>query len=215
MLIDQYPFSKKEFEKLVRQAMEGGKISFVRALYMVSDSLTKHWREEQQEIKPACQRGCSFCCYQIATCTAIEWEEIAPFVIQRKKLFRKRLHRMRGRWLQYLERNQYKLVNDPEILLDDWRDTPCIFLGSDGDCMIYGVRPLQCRTIDSSKTCESWYQPEVRKYRFLWEGFAYILLEEEQKRLGRDGEGGSLINLASQLDSPMRISRYIPGRPLP
>src|SRR3972149_5124416 len=161
MLIDQYPFSKKEFEKLVRQAMEG--------------------------------------------------EEIAPFVIQRKKLFRKRLHRMRGRWLQYLERNQYKLVNDPEILLDDWRDTPCIFLGRDGDCMIYGVRPLQCRTIDSSKTCESWYQPEVRKYRFLWEGFAYILLEEEQERRGREEEGGSLINLASQMESTGRGSRHIIG----
>ena len=215
MLIDQYPFSKKEFEKLVRQAMEEEKISFVRALYVASDSLTNRWREEHQEIKPACRKGCSFCCHQIATCTAIEWEEIVTLVMRQKKLFRKRLHRIRGRWLQYLERNQYKLVNDPEKLLDDWRDAPCIFLGSDDGCMIYEVRPLQCRTIDSSKTCESWYQPEVRKYHFLWEGFAYILLEEEQERLGRDREGGSLINLASQLDSPMRISRYISGRPLP
>ena len=81
--------------------------------------------------------------------------------------------------------------------------------------MIYEVSRRQCRTIDSSKTCESWYQPEVRKYRFLWEGFAYILLEEEQERRGREGEGGSLINLASHMDSPLSSPRYIPGRPLP
>ncbi|TAN57004.1 hypothetical protein EPN15_05740 [Patescibacteria group bacterium] len=215
MLMDQYPFSKKEFENLVRREAAARKVSFVRALYMVSDGLTERWRKEHREIKPICQKGCSFCCHQIATCTAIEWEEIVPFVMRQKKLFRKRLHKMRGKWLWYLERNQNRLVSDPEKLLDDWRGTPCIFLGGDGGCLIYDVRPLQCRTLDSSKACVSWHQPEVRKYHFLWEGFAYILLEEEQERLGREGEGGSLINLASRMESSQCVSRYIPGRPLP
>lgn len=215
MIMDHYPFSKKEFEKIVRQMMDEEKISFVRAVYDVSDSLTKRWREEQEQIKPACHKGCSFCCRQIATCMAIEWEEIVPLLKRQKKLFRKRLHKTRGKWLQYLERNIHKLQNDPEKLLDDWRGTPCIFLGGDGSCLIYDVRPLQCRTIDSAKVCESWYQPEVRKFKLLWEGFAYILLEEEQERLGKKGEGGSLINLASHMDSSMPSPRYIPGRPLP
>lgn len=213
-MIDHYPFSKKEFERLVKQVMEKGGISFVRAVYNVCDGLTVRWREEQREIKPACHKGCSFCCHQIATCTAIEWEEIAPLLKQQKKLFRKRLHKMRGKWFQYLERNKYELLGDPEKSLNDWRDTPCIFLGSNGGCMIYEARPLQCRTLDSAIECESWYQPEIRKFHLLWEGFAYNLLEEEQERLGRTGEGGSLINLAAYMDSPEFIQRYIQGRPL-
>lgn len=215
MVIDQYPFNKKEFEKIVRQTMQKEKISFVRALYKACDGLTERWREGQKEIKPACYKGCSFCCQQIATCTAIEWEEIVPLLRQQKKFFRKRLHKMRGRWLRYLEHNVHKLQNDPEKLLDDWRGIPCVFLGNDSSCMIYEVRPLQCRTLDSAKACESWYQPEVRKFHLLWEGFAYILLEEEQERLGRKEEGGSLVNLASRMDSPMFVSHYISGRPLP
>lgn len=214
-MIGQYPFSKKEFKENARQMMEKEKISFVRAVYKVCDDLTDRWREEQKEIKPACHKGCAFCCHQIATCTAIEWEEIAPLLKQQKKLFRKRLHKIRAKWLQYMDRNQYKLLSDPEKLLDDWRGTPCVFLGNNNSCMIYEVRPLQCRTLDSAKACESWYQPEVRKFHLLWEGFAYILLEEEQERLGRKEEGGSLFNFASHMDLPVFVLHYIPGRPLP
>ena len=199
MTIDQYPFSKKEFERLVRQMIEKERLSFVKAVYRMSDGLTEHWRNDQKEITPACQKGCSFCCNQIATCTAIEWEEIVLFVKRKIKFFRKRLHKTRGKWLLYLERNDHKLLNNPERVLNDWRDKPCVFLGGKGDCLIYEVRPLQCRTLDSAKACESWRQSEVRKYKFLWEGFAYIILEEEQERLGKKGEGGSLINLASQM----------------
>lgn len=72
-----------------------------------------------------CRAGCHACCAPELTVTAVEAAAIAEF----------------------LQQNPPLLVDLLQLAQDDpWQGKRCAFLRADGQCGIYAVRPLVCRT---------------------------------------------------------------------
>lgn len=186
-----FPATKEEFEQSVRELMARGALSLVLAVYKVVDELTQRKLQEDGVVL-ACRKSCSFCCYQMVTCTEVEWREIRSFLKERWREMRKRLvGKALIPWMRYYRENISPdggevFQWDPRKLYQDWLGKrPCIFLDQDGSCSIYPVRPIDCRTLTSTKTCISWKQPEAKRFRYKWELWANNLIMEEQERQSR------------------------------
>lgn len=114
-------------------------------------SLTKLADQAMKLLDPytPCKKGCSYCCWIAVPVTRHEAERIAEAT---------------GRKMTDLE---YPPSNvDPRSVIDRLNHNadvkfyrrPCTFLGPDGDCTIYEVRPMPCRVFhvieDSSENCD-------------------------------------------------------------
>jgi len=203
-----------EFEAEVRHLMEEDSLTFVRAVWAVMDDLTDATFRSQEGGNPlACRSGCSFCCYQPVTATAIEWEEIKRYLRSLPRLERREiLARARPwviAWRKYHEEKAPHAPRRPsspaadQIRLHlDWRGKPCPFLSKQGACSIYPVRPMDCRTMTSTVTCTIWDGQEgIKRFRFPWEFWGNQMILEEQERKGGRMEVTPLLHWLHLLDA--------------
>ena len=112
---------------------------------------------DQSQTEYACCKGCSTCCSQNVTITAIEGEEILRYVIKENII-----DQFATALLQAGEVNRPKFsTNDFAKACLDGRDVDpeiqtnsddCPFL-QDNVCTIYPVRPFSCRLFVSTITC--------------------------------------------------------------
>lgn len=106
------------------------------------------WTARRSNIKymleapaPACKAGCGWCCHQQVGVSAPEAIRIAVHIAE---LPPEQQEPMAARVRQVAERTKGMTT------LDRARARiACPFLGADGGCMIYAVRPLRCRGVHS------------------------------------------------------------------
>jgi Fe-S-cluster containining protein len=93
------------------------------------------------------------------------------------------------------------LVADPTTLAVDWWGKPCVFLGNGGQCRIYEVRPIDCRTYVSPVRCTLQNNRGVLRQRYRWERWANtMILEEEARQRGIPLERVGITPMLAWLD---------------
>lgn len=98
---------------------------------------------EAQGGRPACRKGCSWCCVQTVAMSVFE---AAPLVEHVRRTW---TDEQRAALLERARRVLATLsthANDADRIR---RRIPCVFLQEDGACGIYDVRPLACRVFNS------------------------------------------------------------------
>ncbi|HMC02174.1 MAG TPA: YkgJ family cysteine cluster protein [Flavobacteriaceae bacterium] len=102
-----------------------------RLLKMIYGNADQAAELTRKKVKVLCSKGCSFCCHDKIIMSHIEGQH---FLSNLKKL---NIKPNRGRLKR---QNKTKFENLK------WKDKACSFLGEDGSCTIYEIRPLICRT---------------------------------------------------------------------
>ena len=124
-----------------------------RILQKIYDSF-ETWEKDRDFV---CQKGCSTCCTQNVTITAIEANKIFQYILENNKeqWFVKCLENASTLKPPKLTTNEYATAclsgkeTHPE---NNDNFTPCPFL-QNNSCMIYSVRPFGCRCFGSSVEC--------------------------------------------------------------
>lgn len=202
----EHPITKEDFRRDIDNLMSGSNLSFIEAVYKV---LGTRVQEEIQKsgIEIACSKGCSACCYQLVTCTSLEYEEIKRYLQSlprpQRRFILNSTKKIVQQWQKYFRGRQQLIEFHPERLHDLWRGKPCPFLSrSDGVCRIYPVRPIDCRTFISTKKCGPFRYDGVLRMHFEPEKWANnFILEEEQRLRGMMGTTPLLHWLLLQLSS--------------
>ncbi len=115
------------------------------------------------EDRPACRRGCAFCCHQLVPLTTLEAQRIGAYLSSLPRHQRRQigvsLETHLGRFTQWAKNRPAGDVRDRTVNLDYLRQRiPCPFLGSESECRIYPVRPLLCRghhALETSARCQT------------------------------------------------------------
>jgi len=122
-----------------------------RSLMGIFEGSRKHWRPMSKDgsIKPACHKGCPWCCYINVDMLEAEAYFIADQV---NKEFDKE---KRIAINEQMQKNREKTKNIPPEKKDTIKHR-CPFLEGDGTCGIYEIRPLVCRGMYTSddKQCK-------------------------------------------------------------
>lgn len=126
------------------------------------------WYNEQQELQLACKKGCSTCCTQSVTITAIEGEKILRHIIAEDKsqwLAAKLSTNRKHKPPQFTTNEFAQACLEERDLgpLDQNSSYTCPFL-DDNVCSIYTVRPFSCRLFISSVTCDKDKAAQVPDY---------------------------------------------------
>lgn len=174
------------FEAAVREKMRRRNISLVRAMYEVFDQ----WMEnaiQQGKVRFACHKGCGQCCYQMVTCTQLEWHEIETYLktikVGRKDLICRLLAAQKS-WRRYCVEHTNILATHSLEVYRDWFKKPCPFLNQKGSCDIYPVRPIDCRTTHAYTRCTDPGNQNIVRFVFDWELYPNNWILEEQARRG-------------------------------
>lgn len=110
--------------------------SVARRVHIAIDNVLERDRKKSAtsgDIK--CRKGCSHCCH-----SPVEiWPHEAALLVE--------IAREAG-----MELDQARLERQSQYTMDTWRqqpaaDTACVFLGDDGACKVYEVRPNACRKL--------------------------------------------------------------------
>lgn len=119
----------------------------------------------------ACSGKCNKCCYQLVTCSRTEYKLIDEYLTTNKLfgLIANRESKLISKWKEYKYINYNEFKYNPTKPLIDYEGKKCIFLNRFGLCDIYPVRPMNCRTVTSTKKCNSLYEPEATRFRFNFE----------------------------------------------
>jgi Fe-S-cluster containining protein len=118
-------------------------------------------RQAGKELPPvACKRGCNYCCHLEVGCLAPEAIRIADHL--RKTRSPKELSSL----ITKMRRHSKFRASLPLRQRSSGNVAPCPFLGQEGECGIYEVRPLNCRTYLTfdAKECERASQNPDRKF---------------------------------------------------
>ncbi|MDD5146852.1 MAG: hypothetical protein PHN39_03910 [Candidatus Pacebacteria bacterium] len=163
-------------------------MSYIMAVYAALD---KYLANEIKDsgVALTCGKGCAVCCYQMISCTKPEMDEIILFISRMEKGARHDLKKQLGQfaeeWEQYYSKNQLSLTQNPFLFVNDWKGKPCPFLGSDGACIIYPVRIIDCRTLSSLRKCETFETSRAQRHRFACETWANnLILDHQEDRFG-------------------------------
>jgi Fe-S-cluster containining protein len=146
------PFTVKE--KMKQQV--------VKTIYRHFDD----WSSSQ--LTTACCRGCTTCCTQNVTITALEGEIIIDYIRERglAKWFTKKLEENLPDESPVMTTNQFAKACLEEKETDPGQGSfskRCPFLAS-GSCMIYEARPFGCRSFISTSTCIPGFPASVPQY---------------------------------------------------
>ena len=109
------------------------------------------------QVATACRRGCSVCCTQNVTITAVEGEMIIDYIKSRglAKWFAAKLEKNLPDESPAMTTNEFAEACLREREANPGQgsfDRSCPFLAS-GSCMIYEARPFGCRSFISTRTC--------------------------------------------------------------
>jgi len=204
------PFDQKdmdEFLAMVTAALAAAPgLSFVRAVYLISEQMTKAALQEDDR-GFVCNRGCGFCCHQLVSCTELEWVEIRGFLVslEQKRRYHvgKALKKLRGQFMEYIRTHPIK-KSDAETSMkvrSHWAGKPCPFLGQEGECVIYPVRPFECRAYYSTEVCTDLLPGHMTIYPFVWQKIASTVLVDEQMKLLPEGAEIPYLPLPFWLDT--------------
>ncbi len=184
------------------------------------------------DFSSACSKGCSPCCTQNVTITALEGERILNFVLTHgleRWLAEKLLEPQRAD-RPHLTTNEFAHACLTGREVDGGENgtiAPCPFLADD-TCRIYPVRPFACRCFISTARCSA-HQPARIAAHYLTAATAMMQLIEH---LGQKEYWGIMTDvllalcdisvyrpIAEQLAEPARIMqgrlRTLTARPLP
>ncbi len=122
---------------------------------------------DRPEERPACQKGCAYCCHQLVPLTTLEAQRIADYASRLPRSERrdlaKAVDRQAERFAAWVKKRAPQDIQDRETNLDYLRQgIPCPFLGSQNECRVYPVRPLICRghhALGTSVNCQTGEQP--------------------------------------------------------
>ena len=111
----------------------------------------------QSQTQPACCKGCSTCCTQNVTITALEGEDILRYILAKGMVDQFATALLQA---SNISRPKYTTNDFAKACLDNRDVDPeittnkdsCPFL-QDNICTIYPVRPFSCRLFVSSATC--------------------------------------------------------------
>jgi hypothetical protein len=174
-----------EFIQKLKHRQEGTKES-VLEVFEVLDSLN----EEYRTINPVpCGKGCSLCCHQLVTCSKLEMDIILDYLISLPKITRRGIKKrvkkqslkfakfLRGRFTEedYVKRNREVDL----ILQDHFKHDPCVYLSAVNSCLIYEVRPVDCRIAKVKKRCSADTKPE--QIRLFCDHIASTLIMDEEE----------------------------------
>jgi len=119
-------------------ADEGKSVKVTDSLTELYGTLDKHLEGVlQTKFKASCVKGCSHCCYLLATITFTEGLLIAEKLLTGKD------------WKEWIPKIRAAAVKTDYLGITRTnyfeKGTPCVFLGEDKLCKIYEVRPACCR----------------------------------------------------------------------
>jgi len=179
--------TQSQFEILVAGKVGSG-LSYIKAVYAVLDECLKK-ELDSSDIAFACQKGCAICCYQMILCTKPEMDEVILYIRRMEKKARRRLKKgleaSAREWEQYYAQNKMVIQHNPLLFLNDWMGKRCPFLSSDGACVIYPVRIIDCRTLSSLTKCANLETRSPKRLRFDFEVWANnLILEYQEERFG-------------------------------
>lgn len=117
----------------------------------------------RSEDRPACRRGCAFCCHQLVPLTVLEAQRIGDYLSrlprQERRQIGSSLDKHLNRFTAWVKNRPQGDVGDRAVNLDYLRQRiPCPFLGSENECRVYPVRPLLCRghhALETSARCQT------------------------------------------------------------
>lgn len=115
------------------------------------------------EDRPACRRGCAFCCHQLVPLTTLEAQRIGDYLSgmprNQRRQIESSLEKHLSRFSQWVKNRPAGDVRDRAVNLDYLRQrNPCPFLGTENECRIYPVRPLLCRghhALETNARCQT------------------------------------------------------------
>lgn len=185
------------------------------------------------EFGVACQRGCSGCCTQNVTITAVEAEEILRYILAENKShwFSERLASDRNHQPPKMTTNDFAAacLDGRDIDPGEQQNLhPCPFLEEkEQTCTIYPVRPFGCRLFVSTLKCSAKQPAQVPDYYFEGSTAVTQLIEH----LGQKEYWGNMLDvlpalldinefreIADHLDSTMIIQsrlQTLTAQPLP
>ena len=114
-----------------------------------------HW---SRDLATVCEPGCSHCCTDNVTITALEGVEILRYVVAEGmgEWFARALAGARNHQPARVTTNEFAracLEGREADIGDSGNMSPCPFLGDDRLCRIYPVRPFACRLFASMRKC--------------------------------------------------------------
>lgn len=113
---------------------------------------------EQFEQYASCSKGCGDCCCLYVECTAIEAELIRDYVQANFSKDDKEIFMNKIKELLPVIPSPYEIKENIKIANNYLsKKIPCVFLSDEKTCMIYPVRPFNCRkflSISSPEKCD-------------------------------------------------------------
>jgi len=126
---------------------------FLNKIYKLYDE-----GNEQFEKYASCSKGCSDCCCLYVECTAIEAELIRDYVQANFPKDDKEVFMNKVKELLPTIPSPYEIKENIKIAHNYLsKKIPCVFLSDEKTCMIYPVRPFNCRkflSISSPEKCD-------------------------------------------------------------
>jgi Fe-S-cluster containining protein len=162
------------------------------------------YAEWSSELRVACHQGCSRCCTQNVTITALEAEEILRFIVAQgmSRWFADKLTFGRNHQAPQMTTNDFAkaCLAGRDVDPGGYQNLdPCPFLEETKQlCLIYPVRPFGCRLFVSKKRCSPTQPALVPDYYFEGSTAVTQLIEH----LGQKEYWGNMLDvLPSLLDA--------------
>ncbi len=166
-------------------------------------AIYRAFEQWSDKLHVACQKGCSSCCTQNVTLTALEGTRIHHFIRkqQREKWFAGILQKSPRRLPSQMTSNEYAAfcLQGKEVNPDEGQNfSPCPFIVNNC-CTIYEVRPFSCRCFASQSRCSPTQAAQLPEYYITASTAVMQLLEH----LGQFDYWGNMIDvLVAQCKMP-------------
>ena len=181
--------------------------------HQILTTIYRHFDEwSSTQVATSCRKGCTVCCTQNVTMTALEGEIIIEYVKSRglARWFAQKLERPLPNESPPMTTNQFA-----QACLEGKDADPgqgsfghrCPFLES-GSCMIYEVRPFGCRSFISTETCAPGLPASLPQYFMS----AVTAVNQVIEHLGQKEYWGNMLHILYLLATADESSAWQPIR---